>query len=128
MPNTESKLKKIERYIGNTWKINATIFNVASEKAGYFGNIGDNPFEFGRAVIKSFGLASGKKAPEMYVSSHIFFSKIATALNELRDRIYVEIRLGDATAFLEDTRIGLLKDRESTWPSQYDHVHLSNVP
>jgi hypothetical protein len=129
LPRTESRLKKIEQYIGKNWKINATIFNVASEKAGYFGDRGDNPFNFRKDVIMAFGLPHGKdQALGMYASGDFFFSTIATALNKLRDRIYVEIQLGDATKLLEDMRSGLVKERDSTWPIQYDHVHLSNIP
>jgi hypothetical protein len=77
----------------------------------------------------AMGLQGDKKeTPGVYASGYIFFNTIATALNDSRDRIYVEIQLGDATKLLEDTHLGLVKNRDSTWPIQYDHVHLSNVP
>jgi Domain of unknown function (DUF4470) len=129
LPRTELRLQKIEQYIGKNWKINATIFNVAGEKAGYIGDRGDNPFDFRKDIIMAMGLQRDKKeAPGMYASVYVFFNTIATALNESRDRIYVEIQLGDVTKLLEDTHLGLVKNRDSTWPIQYDHVHLSNVP
>jgi len=63
----------------------------------------------------------------MYASSDFFFSTIATALNKLRDCIYVEIQLGDATKLLEDMCSGLVKERDLTWPIEYDYVHMSNI-
>ncbi|KAF1814279.1 hypothetical protein P152DRAFT_393392 [Eremomyces bilateralis CBS 781.70] len=129
LPRTESRLNKIEQYIGKNWKVNATMFNVASEKAGYFSDCGNNPFEFGKAVSLAVGTEHGpKQTSGLYATGYLFFSSVATALAESRDRIFVETQLGDATKLLEDTRIGLVQNRDSTWPIQYDHVHLSNVP
>jgi hypothetical protein len=129
LPRSKSRLKKIEQHVRKNWKINATILNVAAEKAEYVSDRGHNPFEFGKDIIKCFDLSADLvKTDGLYASGKIFFTSVAVSLAELRGHIFVETQLGDATQLMEDIRLGLAKNRESSWPVLYDYVHMSNVP
>lgn len=56
-----------------------------------------------------------------------FFHLAAQSLQQLRDRLTVEVMLGEVSGILDMMRHQVL-DPNSSFPHSYDCIHLSNIP
>lgn len=63
-----------------------------------------------------------------YTRGALFFRHAARAFKALRAKLTFEVVAGDVFAWLERLRLGLARPADSTYPTKYTRMWLSNVP
>ena len=124
------------------WKINPTLFDNILGKSSE--NVEGGPLE---CFFNPFSLAdhfyakSGLKMPEkptcLYDYVAPFFDEVASAIKLLGTRLSIDTVHGEMTAVMEKMRYGFLGSHEDQEhnaseakksPTQYDRIHMSNIP
>lgn len=86
-----------------------------------------DPFVIVSRFYLHTGLDEPTEDPTLYAYVAKFFARVAVAIQRLRDRLVVEVIYGEISDTLEGIRYRIL-DRVDSFPTEYDQVHLSNVP
>ncbi|KAL8658086.1 MAG: hypothetical protein Q9226_001290 [Calogaya cf. arnoldii] len=118
-------------HVCHHWEVNVTLIDEGwTENNRYewvYGTIGFDPFEMMKEFYKFTKIPKPTDATSLYEYVAPLFRHAALALQQVRDRVTVEVTLGEVSGILDRMRHGLL-DRNSSFPHSYDRIHLSNIP
>ena len=123
--------KNGKEYVCQHGEVNVTLTDEASTESRrwdwVYGVIGFDPFENMEALYELTGLPLPKNQTLLYEFVAPFFHRVAQSLQKLRNRLTVEMLLGEVSGNLDMMRHKLL-DRNQSFPHSYDRIHLSNIP
>jgi len=91
-------------------------------------DVGHNPFELEFRLYDGCIFPHPANATKLIDYAQKFFVAAARALEQVRQHAVVEAISGDVTEVLEGIKHGLLKGRNTTYPTRYDRIHLGNIP
>ncbi|XXG97554.1 hypothetical protein Hte_003859 [Hypoxylon texense] len=129
-------------YLDKHWKVNATLIDVDFEAvSNELPHVGHDPFFTIKSLDKpSPALSATERTSKYYVLNYAvkFFARVSFSILTLKDRMTIEILVGDMMDVLERLRYGhldrypqgrLAGDQEDTeWPRKYHIIHASNIP
>ncbi|KDQ54577.1 hypothetical protein JAAARDRAFT_196488 [Jaapia argillacea MUCL 33604] len=126
-------------HISDTWKPNPTIFDEFSTEHPSFTGDGfpplrSDPFETPDHIaqfLKRFkNLPEPLPGTELGSFHHVtqFFSLVSESLKALKDKLKIELIVGEVTTDLIKITSGDLFGREDGFPRKYTRMWLSNVP
>ncbi|KAL8866624.1 MAG: hypothetical protein Q9174_006190 [Haloplaca sp. 1 TL-2023] len=129
--NREDSWKSNKKYVCQNWEVNVTLIDGESSKSRRWewvsSGVGFDPFEMKDAFQVSGQSATSTKSSCLYDDVAPFFHCVAKSIQKLRNRLTVEVIVGEVTVMLDKIQHCLL-DREDLYPQKYDRVHLSNIP
>ncbi|KAI1766876.1 hypothetical protein GGR53DRAFT_528115 [Hypoxylon sp. FL1150] len=140
--------KRVDDYLDKHWKVNVTLVDAkfqADQPPGALPYFGQDPFD----TIKSLNDISPKLVLDENKSRyHVlkyagrFFARLSLSILMLKDRLTIEVIVGEMADTLERLRYGHLdrypqdhggRGQESSsasmeWPQKYHVIHASNIP
>ncbi|KAI4220875.1 MAG: hypothetical protein LQ349_007983 [Xanthoria aureola] len=123
--------KNGKEYVCRHWEVNVTLTDEAWTESRrwdwVYGVIGFDPFENMEALYELTGLPLPKNQTSLYEFVAAFFQRVAQSLQKLRNRLMVEMLLGEVWGNLDMIQHKIL-DRDQSFPHSYDRIHLSNIP
>ena len=123
--------KNGKEYVCQHWEVNVTLTDEAWTESRrwdwVYGVIGFDPFENMEALYEFTELPLPRNRTSLYEFVAPFFHRVAQSLQKLRNRLTVEMLLGEVSGNLDMMRHKLL-DRDQSFPHSYDRIHLSNIP
>lgn len=124
--------QKAKTHVAENWSINVTIMDEEwPEDQAYKGDLKSilafDPFAIMTRFYLHTGLDEPTEDPTLYAYAAKFFACVAVAIQRLQDRLVVEVIHGEISDVLEAIRYRTL-DRADNFPTEYDQVHLSNIP
>ncbi len=123
--------KNGKEYVCQHWEVNVTLTDEAWTESRrwdwVYGVIGFDPFENMEALYEFTELPLPRNRTSLYEFVAPFFQRVAQSLQKLRNRLTVEMLLGEVSGNLDMLRHQLL-DRDQCFPHSYDRIHLSNIP
>jgi len=124
--------QKAKTHVAENWSINVTIMDEEwPEDQAYKGDLKSilafDPFAIMTRFYLHTGLDEPTEDPTLYAYAAKFFARVAVAIQRLQDRLVVEVIHGEISDVLEAIRYRTL-DRADNFPTEYDQVHLSNIP
>jgi hypothetical protein len=127
--DSRDRVAKLRQHVENTWKINPTLIDIGfvRQDPDVF-DIGHNPFELEEHLYGGCVWPSPEKVKKLFDYTQPFFISVARAIEQINEHLTVEVITGDITRLLEGIQHGLLTDRDATYPTRYDRIHLSNIP
>jgi hypothetical protein len=127
--DSRDRVAKLRQHVENTWKINPTLIDIGfvRQDSDVF-DIGHNPFELEGHLYGGCVWPSPEKVKKLFDYTQPFFIGVARAIEQINEHLTVEVFTGDITRLLEGIQHGLLTDRDATYPTRYDRIHLSNIP
>ncbi|KAF2646862.1 hypothetical protein P280DRAFT_465013 [Massarina eburnea CBS 473.64] len=129
LPHSQSRSSQLRTYIEENWKINPTLIDVNYVKQGSnLSEIGHQPFEFERQMYDRCVWLRPKDPKILFDYAVPFFTHAARAVSAVGGRLVVEVLTGDITRVLEGIDKNLLHERDPSFPTKYDRIHLSNIP
>ncbi|KAI0884846.1 uncharacterized protein GGS22DRAFT_189057 [Annulohypoxylon maeteangense] len=141
----ENARRRIGKYLDKHWKVNVTFIDVdwqARQMPGELPSTDHEPFNIiDNLTTQSSKLVVPDKSTRCILQHAAdFFGKVALSMLQLRERLTVEVILGEMADVLERIRYGFLdrpikggdEDQVSStameWPKKYHVIHMSNVP
>ncbi|EGG03340.1 uncharacterized protein MELLADRAFT_65695 [Melampsora larici-populina 98AG31] len=140
-------MERISSHINRKWKPNLTLADIVFEnensRPGTLPSpeMGFTPFEVMQNLLMGSADFQGSSSivnKTLMSVSESYFQKVASAIASLRDRMIVEVCLGEMADFLEKMQHQTLdrsreiesKDCSSSpeWPQKYHIIHMSNIP
>ncbi|KAI1780638.1 hypothetical protein F4818DRAFT_451060 [Hypoxylon cercidicola] len=146
---TKGVQKRIHYYLDKHWKANVTFVDAdwqATQPPGKIPHLGQDPIDIAKDLNNEspeLSPTERKKSPYCLMNYTSKFFAVATrGILGLRDRLTIEIIVGDMVDILERLRYGHLDrysqdrvagEQESSstameWPQKYHFVHMSNIP
>ncbi|KAI0843718.1 hypothetical protein F5Y06DRAFT_9719 [Hypoxylon sp. FL0890] len=136
--------KRISDYLDKHWKVNPTLIDVkwqARQQPGDVPTMEVDPSGIVKALTGNSSKLDTPNRKSMYcVLKHagLFFEKVGLAMLSLKDRLMIEMIIGDMTEVLERLRHGkMVRPQQETdsegrkpsdWPQKYHIIHMSNIP
>ncbi|KII94960.1 hypothetical protein PLICRDRAFT_33788 [Plicaturopsis crispa FD-325 SS-3] len=125
-----------DQHIRRTWKPNPTLFDgdatehpLLSYKG--FPPLRQNPLEIPGVLAdflkRSHRTDPGDESPAFFFTSQ-FFDAVADALEDLKDRVCIEIVHAENTKLLSNLKASARKGRPEHFPKEYTKIWTSNVP
>lgn len=124
--------QKAKTHVAENWSINVTLMDEEwPEDQAYKGDLKSilafDPFAIMTRFYLHIGLDEPTEDPTLYAYAAKFIACVAVAIQRLQDRLVVEVIHGEISDVLEAIRYRTL-DRADNFPTEYDQVHLSNIP
>ncbi|KAI1453780.1 hypothetical protein F4805DRAFT_478149 [Annulohypoxylon moriforme] len=129
--------KQIGKYLDKHWKVNATLIDMdwqARQAPGSQSYMENEPF----SIIDNLTMQSSKlkvsDPSSRCLLQHAadFFERVGLSILQLRERLTMEVILGDMADVLERIRYGFLNravpSTTTEWPEKYHIIHMSNTP
>ena len=128
----------VKEYLQKSWRINVTLLDPELLYMPPWQQLVFNPFNLASDLYSLSVVEAPRNPTKLYDYVAPFFVETAKALKSLKNRILMEMIVGDCCDVLEGLRLGLLDHRnsgplskegeQSVLPTSYDRVHLSNIP
>jgi len=124
--------QKARTHVSENWRVNMTLMDEQwPEDQAYEDDLGSvlafDPFDIMTRFYLHTDLEEPTEDPTIYAYAAKFFARVAVAMKRLQNRLVVEVIHGEISDILEAIRYRTL-DRADNFPSEYDQVHLSNIP
>ncbi|KAI2467676.1 hypothetical protein F4781DRAFT_423198 [Annulohypoxylon bovei var. microspora] len=145
--NERDAQQRISHYLDDHWKVNSTLTDWSDQMVrsdlGLKLNVMHDPFCIIDCLTKQATsmIKSSRSAYSVLTLATEFFERVCISLILLKERLTVEMIVGDMADVLERVRYGALDrpkkrqgegDRVSPtttdWPKKYHFIHMSNVP
>ncbi|CAI6097321.1 unnamed protein product [Clonostachys chloroleuca] len=141
--HSPSDRKALDDYINSTWKPNVTVIDFEFEfKCEDRGTLSGQPFfnwspdGVATALFMALPYQIFLSKPGVFEHISAFFRKVSSSLEQLDDRIVIEVVTGEMNDTFERLRYGLLRFGQkaignldpSKFPDRFDKIDMSNIP
>ncbi|KAK7227648.1 hypothetical protein V2G26_015651 [Clonostachys chloroleuca] len=141
--HSPSDRKALDDYINSTWKPNVTVIDFEFElKCEDRGTLSGQPFfnwspdGVATALFMALPYQIFLSKPGVFEHISAFFRKVSSSLEQLGDRIVIEVVTGEMNDTFERLRYGLLRFGQkaignldpSKFPDRFDKIDMSNIP
>ncbi|KAF2871213.1 hypothetical protein BDV95DRAFT_619358 [Massariosphaeria phaeospora] len=130
LPATSNdRSRRLQRYTEDTWKPNVTLVDLNYVLQGRdLLDVGHDAMEFAETLYDGCVWPGPKRTTKLYDFAKGYFLATARGISGIRDRLTIEARSGEIGRILEGIRYGHMNDRDPSYPTTYDRIHLSNIP
>ncbi|KAI0385283.1 hypothetical protein F5Y04DRAFT_245462 [Hypomontagnella monticulosa] len=139
--------KPVSEFINRNWKVNVTLIDVewlARQEPGTAPDMSSDPIGVVEALTReALKLEGPNRKSTFCVLKHLaeFFEMVSFTCTVLKNRLMVEVIIGDMADTLERLRYGILdrptqekgaeeseSPKTTDWPQTYHIIHMSNIP
>jgi tetratricopeptide (TPR) repeat protein len=125
LSDSQERRRVLRPYIRMNWKPNVTLVHSSSEVDSHLGH---NPADLMYHLYNGSDCNLPSNPNKLFDYAYDFFGEVARAVKLLGDRLVFEVVSGEVTQVLDSIRYRFEEDRDPTYPTEYDRIHLSNVP
>jgi len=124
--------RELQRYVDETWKPNVTLVGLQHIDTGDEQrpgpNVGMDVFQIAENLYKEHLFDEPSDPCQLFDYVKPFFEGVSHFIRATRGRFTVEFLEGDITDVLEQLQYGTINDRDETFPTRFDRIHLNNIP